>query len=181
MSARDTDTFDAHTFEVLRTSVTFLNIKSYYTIDMVKQQLATLAKLHGQFWGSTDQDVLDVVSFRGGFVGLDVSTDTKQACINGFEAAREVIPERLYKRHAEVWPATVVSYERNWQYTQSVTLSPKNSDYVLNVTFLDNDRTLTRSSFDNKSIHLQITKLTAQHLTSRQRLSPGQLVPVPRR
>jgi hypothetical protein len=33
--------------------------------------------------------------------------------MNGFKAAKDVIPERFFKRLNEVWPATVVSYVRN--------------------------------------------------------------------
>lgn len=42
------------------------------------------------------------------------------ACANGFRDSKSVIPESLFRRAGEIWPATVKSWKRNSQLPASI-------------------------------------------------------------
>ncbi len=51
---------------------------------------------------------------------MSKNLDIETVCGNGFRAAKEVIPPRLFAREAEVWPLTVKSVNRNGALPQTV-------------------------------------------------------------
>lgn len=77
----------------------------------IESQLALLAKMHGKFYGRMDDDPLtaglrtweDKFNFSNAWFNLE------RCCTNGFLAAEEVVPARLFARNAEIWPATLKS------------------------------------------------------------------------
>ena len=75
----------------LTDKVEFLNCRSYYTKNMVEQQLSILAKMHGKNWLSKNPDVLERISFRQCFVGLDLTTKAAEACASGFQVSHKLI------------------------------------------------------------------------------------------
>jgi len=86
-----------------------------------ESQMTLLAKLHGRFYEGQDLDnaLADVVTFEAYFHNL--GDMWKKCCSAGFHAAKEVIPPRLYARHAEVWPITMKSVEINKALPRTLT------------------------------------------------------------
>lgn len=115
----------------------FCNHDTYISRERAESQLALLAKLHGPFYGRMDRDP-DMAKLRTWEQKFELSNmwfDLEACCNKGFLAAESVVPARLFKRHAEIWPATVKSVDfhraqprtlthndthlRNWYITAS--------------------------------------------------------------
>jgi hypothetical protein len=92
---------------------TFCTHETVLTEAQVASQVRTLASLHGKFYNSTEPFFADLVGYKNRFERLSVHLDIETVCTNGFRAAKEVIPDRLFARESEIWPATVKSVYRN--------------------------------------------------------------------
>jgi len=97
------------------------------TLDRVKDQMGVLAALHGHFYRSPQLDTTLGHMFRYDerFLALDRDHDFKGMCEAGLReahrAAPDVVPERLFAREAEVWPATVKASARHGALPLTIT------------------------------------------------------------
>lgn len=90
----------------------FCNHETRMTRRRAESQLALLARMHGSCYAD--------VGLRGRLAALPSwpeffrntrSFGIEQGSNRGFLAAEEVIPARMYRRFAEIWPATLASVE----------------------------------------------------------------------
>jgi hypothetical protein len=79
------------------------------TRPRAESQLVLLAKLHGQYYDSAEVTESDLLTFEDVFNNNDGWFGLQSCCTNGFAAAEAVIPDRLFRRSAEIWPATLRS------------------------------------------------------------------------
>jgi aminoglycoside phosphotransferase (APT) family kinase protein len=87
--------------------VEFLRCQNTLSRERAEGQMRLLATLHGAYYDRSDLPQLapfrtweyffDVIAEEAGF---------REACARGFHDARDVIPERLFRRESEIWPAT---------------------------------------------------------------------------
>jgi hypothetical protein len=92
----------------------FCTQRTVVTRARVEDQLALLAKVHGA--GYSDPRVrehLDSFTTWVEYFNNTLAFGMREASEEGFRRADDLIPPRLYKRHAEIWPATVAAVERN--------------------------------------------------------------------
>lgn len=90
----------------------FCNDKTVVTRARAESQMRLLGELHGRIYGSPQlQRVIEEIPTWPEFFANTLAFGMKEGSNNGFLAAEEVIPARLYKRFDEVWPATVKSVE----------------------------------------------------------------------
>lgn len=80
----------------------------------VENQLRVLASFHGKFLEIPELKTAWAIfgTWSELFANLDYP-DFENACDKGFEMAEEVIPPRLFRRRAEIWPATRKSWEHH--------------------------------------------------------------------
>lgn len=92
----------------------FCNHKTYINKARAKSQLTLLAKLHARYNNTRefDSEVPKPSSWPEYFYNI-VAVGMEEAANNGFNAAEEVIPERLFKRAKEVWPATLACVDQH--------------------------------------------------------------------
>lgn len=96
----------------------FCNFKTVLTKRQFAEQIQILAKFHGRFYESKEPFFKNLLPYKRRFQNL-LDVGAQQACINGFDGAKAVIPPRLFARADEVWPATVKSVERNASLPQT--------------------------------------------------------------
>ncbi|KAJ5890112.1 aminoglycoside phosphotransferase protein [Penicillium tannophilum] len=94
-------------------AATFCTHKTVLSKAQFAEQIQILARLHGKFYDSKMPFFKNLVGYKDRFNNLSSFLDIETVCTNGFKAAKEVIPARLFAREAEVWPATVKSVHRN--------------------------------------------------------------------
>lgn len=77
-----------------------------------ESQIALLAKLHGRFYQSPllDNELGSLYTWHQRFYNLE-RFNLRECCENGFAEAEQLIPPRLFARHAEIWPRTIDSVE----------------------------------------------------------------------
>jgi hypothetical protein len=93
----------------LRDEVEFCKIDTRLTKELVQSQMRLLATLHGRYYQSPELDTtLSVFSNWETFFTITADdAGFGDACKRGFTLAEAVIPPRLFRREAEVWPATL--------------------------------------------------------------------------
>ncbi|WP_327753883.1 phosphotransferase (plasmid) [Sphingobium sp. SJ10-10] len=114
-------TYDAESFasivmlKDLGDSATFCNHHMRMMKEQVEDQLTLLATLHGHFYRSPqlDAELGHLFRYDDRFAALDRDHDFKGMCEAGFRAAAAVLPKRLAKREAEIWPATLRASARH--------------------------------------------------------------------
>lgn len=87
-----------------------------------RDQMLTLAQLHGQYWQSPklESELGHMISWPEFFtITTEEAGFGPQADI-GFREAREVIPPRLFARAEDIWPATVASVALHKQLPHTV-------------------------------------------------------------
>jgi Phosphotransferase enzyme family len=112
----DTNTFNSIVMlEDLSDSVSeFCTHRTVVTRGRVEDQLALLAKVHGA--GYSDPHVLEHLNGFTTWVEYFDNTlafGMREGSEEGFRRADDLIPARLHKRHAEIWPATVAAVALN--------------------------------------------------------------------
>ena len=101
--------------EDMTDEVRFLRANDTLTRDRAESQLRLLATLHGAYYLSPELTTT-LAPFRTWEEFFTVTAEEagfRDSCARGFRDAREVIPERLFKREAEVWPATLKCVARH--------------------------------------------------------------------
>ncbi|MGE0409787.1 MAG: phosphotransferase, partial [Amphiplicatus sp.] len=94
--------------DLARQGAEFCKHDAAITRRRAESQLALLAKLHGKFYQKVDPNLR---TWEEKFELSNKWFNLEACCNNGFLAAEEVVPPRLFKRHAEIWPATVKSVD----------------------------------------------------------------------
>jgi thiamine kinase-like enzyme len=115
--------FDPHTFnsivvmEDMRGSVKFLTCNDPLTRAQAESQMRLLATLHGAWYESAELEstLASYLTWEEYFTVTAEEAGFRDSCARGFAAARDVIPERLFKREAEIWPATLACVARHKQ------------------------------------------------------------------
>jgi len=97
----------------LTSSVTeFCNHKTDMTIARARSQMRLLGKLHGTTHSHPSiRTQLEHLPTWPDYFANTENFGMKSGSTNGFLAAEEVIPPRLYRRHEEIWAATMNSME----------------------------------------------------------------------
>lgn len=93
-------------------NTTFCRHTTLLTKTQFGEQIKTLAKLHGRFYQSNEPFFGRLLAYKDRIANL-IKVGIESACENGFRAAKDVIPPRLFARESEIWPCTVKSVERN--------------------------------------------------------------------
>jgi thiamine kinase-like enzyme len=95
--------------------VEFCSHKTEVDENLARSQMDLLAKVHGQFYESPHfaGKFSDMIVFRNRFHLLCDNNGFEQCCVDGFLASEEFVPERLFAREAEIWPATVRAVDRH--------------------------------------------------------------------
>jgi len=83
--------------------------------------MALLAKLHGRFYDSAEVKASDLPTFETMFANIDAWLGWEKYCSNGFVAAEAVIPARLFRRQADIWPATMKSLAVHGRFPRTFT------------------------------------------------------------
>jgi hypothetical protein len=81
------------------------------TQEQARSQLRLLASLHARYYESPElSTTLNEYNTWEDYFAITVeAAGFGPACARGFDMARDVIPERLYARSEEIWPATLRS------------------------------------------------------------------------
>ena len=101
--------------EDMTDQVRFLRCDDTLSRARAESQLRLLATVHGAYYQSAELE-RSLAPFRTWEEFFTVTAEEagfRDSCARGFRAAREVIPERLFKREAEVWPATLACVARH--------------------------------------------------------------------
>jgi len=92
----------------------FCTHKTHIDREHANRLVDTLAKLHSRFYQSPELGTA-ALPFKTWPTwwddNLKATPTYGEACDTGFGAAQALIPERLFRRRAEVWPATMRSAE----------------------------------------------------------------------
>jgi hypothetical protein len=93
----------------LRGEVEFCKIDTRLTLELARSQMRLLATLHGRYYQSPElETTLSMFSnWETFFTRTAEDAGFADACLRGFKLAEAVIPQRLFRREAEVWPATL--------------------------------------------------------------------------
>jgi hypothetical protein len=93
----------------LRDEVEFCKIDTRLSVELARSQMRLLATLHGRYYQSPELDTtLSVFSNWETFFTITAEdAGFGDACQRGFKQAEAVVPPRLFRREAEVWPATL--------------------------------------------------------------------------
>ncbi|MBI2963132.1 MAG: phosphotransferase [Deltaproteobacteria bacterium] len=113
--------FDPHTFNsiiVLRDltgEAEFCPHTLTLTLERAQSQMRLLATLHARYYESPElaTALSPFNSWEKYFAATVQEAGFGESCPRGFAEAQDVIPPRLYRRAAEIWPATLKSVERH--------------------------------------------------------------------
>jgi hypothetical protein len=96
--------------EDLRGRGRFLDMERDGSPDLMREQLSLLAKLHGKWAGAADlgERFAALPTWEERFRGLMI-VNLEKACREGFENARDLVPQRLWNNRDKIWPATIAS------------------------------------------------------------------------
>ena len=103
---------------------TFCDERTQMDAQRVRHQLDWLAKLHGQSYQRPELFTVGLgVLTWSALWKLYVQLGNKEFCDKGFVTAAErgLVPDRLYKRRAEVWPRTMDCVERHDSLPRMIT------------------------------------------------------------
>jgi len=95
--------------DLVRHGAQFCKHNTDITRQRAENQMALLARMHGRFYDSASVRESGLVKFEDNFAFGDKWFGLEKCCNNGFLAAEAVIPVRLFRRSAEIWPATLKS------------------------------------------------------------------------
>ena len=98
--------------DVSRSVTEFCNHKTTIDRKRAESQVALLARFHGRGYGDAElRQRLKSLNTWPQFFGDTLNYGMRECSNQGFLAAKEVIPPRLYARLDEIWPATLNSVE----------------------------------------------------------------------
>jgi hypothetical protein len=121
-------TYSRHTYnsiivldDLVRKGAEFCDITTDMTLQRVQSQLRLLARMHGQYYDKPEVRNSDIFTFEGIWNSNDRWFGIKDCCTNGFRMAESVIPARLFRRHQEIWPATMKAVEMHGRFPRTFT------------------------------------------------------------
>lgn len=128
---------------MLRDMASEVEFCSHMTIldrALVESQLDLLATMHGHFYDSPlfETQFVDMIRFCDRFHLLVEKNGFQRCCEDGFAAAKAVIPQRLFARQAEIWPATLRAVDRHISLTDTLT----HNDVHLKNWYIRNQRSM---------------------------------------
>lgn len=97
-------------------SVQFCDDRTAMDFNLVAAQMRTLAELHSPFYESPElgSQSLPFRTWPDWWRNMITLTpDFEASCDVAFGQSEELMPERLFRRRAEIWPATEASVERH--------------------------------------------------------------------
>jgi aminoglycoside/choline kinase family phosphotransferase len=108
--------------EDLASQVEFCRHTTPMSLARVQSQLDLLATMHGRFYESSELGgVLATIDpFPTRFMRLVDYHDLAGSCDRGLTAAREVMPDSIMARRAEIWPLTLRSVQRQIELPQTL-------------------------------------------------------------
>jgi hypothetical protein len=103
--------------------VEFCSHKTEMDEALARSQMDLLAKVHGEFHESPrfQNEFADMIVFRDRFHLLCNNNGFEKCCVDGFLASEEFVPQRLFAREAEIWPATVRAVDRHKGLPETLT------------------------------------------------------------
>jgi hypothetical protein len=103
--------------------VEFCSHKTAMTQRLAQSQMDLLGTIHGAFYQSPlfENQFSDMIAFRDRFHLLCDRNGFEKCCVDGFIASEEFVPERLFAREAEIWPATVRAVDRHKGLPETLT------------------------------------------------------------
>ena len=91
--------------------IEFCSHRTVMTRARVESQMGLLAELHGKGYSNPEiRAQIERFSTWPQFFERSLEFGMREGSEAGFLAGEEVIPPRLYRRHAEIWPATLASF-----------------------------------------------------------------------
>lgn len=89
----------------------FCDHRTVVTRAMAESQMRLLARVHGTFYpGNEAHALISALPTTEQVVeNASVWFNLERSCVKGFLAAEEVVPPRLHRRHAQIWPAMQAS------------------------------------------------------------------------
>lgn len=106
--------------DLVRQGAAFCDFGVDITRQRAEAQMALLAKLHGPFY-ERSASLATLAPYEDIFKRFDSWLDLEKICNEGFQLAEAVIPRRLFRRHAEIWPATLKSAAAHTQRPRTFT------------------------------------------------------------
>lgn len=92
--------------DLARHGAEFCKHTTEITRQRAESQMTLLAKMHGRFYASPELNNPDLPTFEDIFHNVDACFDLENFCNKGFLDGESAIPPKLFRRHAEIWPAT---------------------------------------------------------------------------
>ena len=102
-------------------TATFCAHDQFMDIESAQSQMRLLASLHAKYYGASAERLpMSLLRTWEHTFTTTANTGFDEACPRGFEMAEQVIPKRLFRRAADIWPATLTSVERHRDLPHSV-------------------------------------------------------------
>ena len=107
----------------MREEVSFCQMDTDLSFAHVQSQMRLLATLHGRWYQNAELEtrLAPFSKWETFFTITAVDAGFADACIRGFTQAEAVIPPRLFRREAEVWPATLRCVARHAELPRMLT------------------------------------------------------------
>ena len=119
--------FNGHTYNSIilmkdmAGSATFCGHTQPMNLERAQSQMRLLAALHAKYYGAAGgSPPLSYLRTWDYTFTATADNGFAEACPRGFDMAEHVIPPRLFRRAAEIWPATLASVERHKSLPHSV-------------------------------------------------------------
>lgn len=110
-------------FRDIAGEVQFCSHKTEMNEALAHSQMDLLGTVHGTFYESPRfrNEFSDMIVFRDRFRLLCEKNGFEKCCTDGFTASKDFMPERLFAREAEVWPATMRAVDRHKGLPETLT------------------------------------------------------------
>lgn len=118
----DPDTFNSIiVLEDVSRRARFCRHDDQITFDQLATQIELLAEMHGRFLDGRDKEALARLPTWPDRFANTKRFGLEERCKTGFQKAEGVVPDRLFRRGDEVWPATLASVERHHALPHTLT------------------------------------------------------------
>lgn len=97
--------------DLSRTVTEFCSHKTVMTQERARSEMRALATLHSAYYGKAETADGVLAGFKSwpGYFNDTLAFGMKEGSTAGFLDAEQVVPPRLYARHAEIWDKTLAS------------------------------------------------------------------------
>jgi hypothetical protein len=94
-------------------NTTFCRYQTMLSKEQFLEQFQIVAKLHGKYYESKDEIILELLGTKQRFDTMHASFDIEALGDKGLTEAGNLVPSRLFARKDEIWPLTLKSMARN--------------------------------------------------------------------